>query len=120
MKFCVIAILLLGVLQGSHGQEDKKLFVECMPGEWSKVVECEINRDYEGWTIKTMFERFGGEVTDIDISGTGYAIVTMIDKNAAQAVIKNLNGFPLYFSPSEDTNPPYAPQFIQITPLSQI
>ena len=41
--------------------------------------------------LKTSFGRCG-EVTDVYNTGKGYAFVTMIDENAAQAAIRDLNG----------------------------
>ena len=57
----------------------------------SKLFIYGVKEDYPEETLANVFGR-SGQVTDVKNTGNGYAFVTMIDENAAQAAIRDLNG----------------------------
>lgn len=57
----------------------------------SKLFVYGVNENCPREVLENEFGRCG-EVTDVYNTGKGYAFVTMIDENAAQAAIRDLNG----------------------------
>ena len=59
--------------------------------EGSKLFVYGVNENCSRETLEAEFGRCG-EVTDVYNTGKGFAFVTMIDGNAAQTAIRELNG----------------------------
>ena len=75
-------------LKVTKAQGNKKVF---KMSESSKLFVYGVNENCPREVLENEFGRCG-EVTDVYNTGKGYAFVTMIDENAAQAAIRDLNG----------------------------